>query len=318
MKYLVTGAQGFLGLHLARNLAAEGHEVVAVDIGLHPSAADQLARLQEFPNIQILGLDLNDRAAVATLPDVDGVYHLAALNGTQKFYTQPWQVLKHSTVPTINLLDEFGARNIDFFFYAGSSEAYAGTVTRFGWDVPTSEDVPLSIDDPRQLRWSYGGSKLHGELACFAAAAELRVPVSVGRFHNAYGPWMGNHHVIPDFIERGKRGVFELFGYENTRSFIYIDDAIEAVKIVANNAIGEVVNIGSPLEITMIDMARILMDEAGWVGEITAHEAPAGSVLRRAPEVSKLATMMDTSAFVSLNQGLRQTLRAYGVEPVNR
>lgn len=318
MKYLVTGAQGFLGLHLARNLATEGHDVIAVDIGLHPSAPAQLERLREFESIEYLNLDLNDQSAVSDLPDVDGVYHLAALNGTQKFYSQPWQVLKHSTIPTINLLETYGQRDLDFFFYAGSSEAYAGTVTRFGWQVPTGEQVPLSIEDPKQLRWSYGGSKLHGELACFAAAAELSVPVSVGRFHNAYGPWMGNHHVIPDFIERAKQGIFELYGYENTRSFIYIDDAIEAVKVVARTSVGDVVNIGSPVEISMIDMARILMEEAGWVGEVQANEAPAGSVLRRAPDVTKLAQLMDTSAFVPLNEGLRRTLRAYGVEPVSR
>lgn len=314
MKYLVTGALGFLGSHLACNLATEGHDVVAVDIGLHPTASLQLSRLREFGNIQIVSVDLNDAEEVARLPDVDGVYHLAALNGTQKFYEQPWQVLKHSTVPTINLLEEYGRRGVGFFFYAGSSEAYAGTITRFAWQVPTTEIVPLTIDDPKQLRWSYGGSKLHGEIACFAASAELGIPVSVGRFHNAYGPFMGNHHVIPDFIERAKNGVFELFGSTNTRSFIYIDDAIESVKVVARKSIGDIVNIGSPTEVSMHDMATVMMEVAGWSGEIVAHNAPPGSVLRRAPDIAKLSTLMDTTQFVPLREGLRRTLIAYGVD----
>jgi nucleoside-diphosphate-sugar epimerase len=314
MKYLVTGAQGFLGSHLACNLASECHDVVAVDIGLHPSAPVQRDRLRRFPNIEFIEADLNDSAAVADLPDVDGIYHLAALNGTQKFYEQPWQVLKHSTIPTLNLLEEYARRGVDFFFYAGSSEAYAGTITQFGWDVPTDDSVALTIEDPKQLRWSYGGSKLHGEIACFAAAAELDIAVSVGRFHNAYGPYMGNHHVIPDFIERAKQGKYELFGSENTRSFIYIDDAISAVKVVAQRALGDVVNIGSPTEVSVLDMAKLLMEVAGWKGDITTHSAPPGSVLRRAPKITKLEALMDTSSFVPLREGLRRTLIAYGVD----
>lgn len=316
LKYLVTGALGFIGFHLSMNLAKEGHDVVAVDIGLHPTAQEQLNRLKQQPGVTFIETDLNEMSLVRKLPPVDGVYHLAALNGTQKFYSQPWRVVKHSTVPTINLLEVYSERDIQFFFYAGSSEAYASTVTRFNWPVPTSEEVPLSIEDPQELRWSYGASKMHGEIACFAAASELKVPIVVGRFHNAYGPFMGNHHVIPDFIERGKRGVFELFGAENTRSFIYIDDAIEAVKILAHHAVGEVVNIGSPLEMTMTELAQELMLQAGWVGTIIKHSAPSGSVLRRAPDVTKLGTYMDTSAFLGLREGLRLTLQSYGVEPI--
>ena len=309
--YLVTGAAGFLGAHLTRLLSSRGDQVLAVDNGLHANAREQFTRLESLDGVEVLHADLTDSEAVRSLPEVTGVYHLAALNGTQNFYSQPWATLRHSTIPTLALLDHYSRRSPDFFFYAGSSEAYASTVTRFDWPVPTDEHVPLSIDDPQQIRWSYGASKLHGEVACFAAQAESGLPVVVGRFHNAYGPHMGVHHVIPDFIGRGQRGIFELHGSTQTRSFIYVDDAVAAVTVVAREARGSVVNIGSPDEVTILELARVIMEEAGWSGEIAEHPAPAGSVERRAPDVSRLAQYVNIADFVPLREGIRRTLPSY-------
>ncbi len=311
--YLVTGAAGFIGNHLTRLLSSQGHRVVAVDIELHDNAAAQVAALKALPGVEYLHADLTDPAAVAALPAVDGVYHLAALNGTQHFYSSPFATLKHSTLPTIFLLEHYAQFPIKFFFYAGSSEAYASMVTKFGWEIPTSEEVPLGITDSREIRWSYGASKLHGEVALFAAAAELGVPAVVGRFHNAYGPDMGLHHVIPDFIERGQKGVFSLYGSTQTRSFIYIDDAVLAVTEVANQAVGRVVNIGSPHEVSMLELAEVIMSEAGWQGEVEQFDPPANSVERRAPNVAALRELMSTDDFVPLREGVRRVLLSLGV-----
>ena len=157
------------------------------------------------------------------------------------------------------------------------------------------------------IRWLQG----HGEVACFAAQSEMGIPVVVGRFHNAYGPDMGIHHVIPDFIERGKRGVYELYGSTQTRSFIYVDDAVDAVTVLAAEARGRVVNVGSPDEVTMLDLAKVIMEVAGWEGEVVEHDAPAGSVERRAPDTSLLREFVNTSAFVPLREGLKRTLASY-------
>jgi nucleoside-diphosphate-sugar epimerase len=311
MTTLVTGAAGFLGAHLTKLLSSRGERVVAVDNGIHANAELQFARLAALPGVEVVRADLGDPAAVSELPRVDGVYHLAALNGTANFYSRPWATLRHSTIPTVLLLEHYSRLDPDFFFYAGSSEAYASTVTTFDWEVPTGEQVPLSISDPRQVRWSYGGSKLHGEIACFAAQAETGIPVVVGRFHNAYGPDMGIHHVIPDFIERGRRGVYELYGSTQTRSFIYVDDAVDAVTVLAEKARGEIVNVGSPDEVTILDLARVIMEVAGWDGEIQEHPAPVGSVERRAPDTARLAEFVDTASFVPLREGIRRTLENY-------
>ena len=310
--YLVTGAAGFIGQHLTAALIARGERVYAVDVELHEEALEQARRLREV-GADYHRVDLTDPARVAELPDVDGVFHLAALNGTQNFYSSPWQTLKHSTLPTLLLLERYAGAELEFFFYAGSSESYASVVSQFDWEIPTGEDVPLGISDPRELRWSYGASKLHGEVAMFAAAAELGVPAVVGRFHNAYGPHMGTKHVIPDFIARGREGTFSLYGSRQTRSFIYIDDAVRAVLAVAAGGVGEVINIGSPNEVTMLELAKVIMAEAGWSGEITEHPAPSSSVQRRSPDVTRLGELIDTSTFVPLEVGVREVLRSLGL-----
>lgn len=309
--YLVTGAAGFIGQHLTAALTARGEVVHAVDVELHEEAPAQVRRLRTS-GAHYHRLDLTDPAQVATLPEVDGVFHLAALNGTQNFYAAPWRTLKHSTLPTLLLLERYAGTALEFFFYAGSSEAYASVVSRFGWQIPTGEDVPLGITDPRELRWSYGASKLHGEVAMFAAAAELGVPAVVGRFHNAYGPHMGTKHVIPDFIDRGRRGIYSLYGSRQTRSFIFIDDAVRAVLAVAQKGVGEVINIGSPHEVSMLELARVIMAEAGWSGEIVEHPAPSSSVQRRSPDVTRLGQLLDTSTFMPLPEGIRRVLQSLG------
>jgi UDP-glucose 4-epimerase len=309
--YVVTGAAGFIGAHLTRLLSERGHTVTAVDVGLHANSAKQFAKLSTLSGVDVRQLDLTVPADVESLPDADGVYHLAALNGTANFYSNPFKTLRNSTIPTIALLERYSQKQPEFFFYAGSSESYASTVTHFDWPVPTGEGVPLGIDDPKEVRWSYGASKLHGEVACFAAQAETGLPVVVGRFHNAYGPDMGIHHVIPDFIARGAKGSFELYGAPNTRSFIYIDDAVNAVTVLADKARGEIVNIGSPTEVTMRELAAVIMEEAGWTGDVTEFPAPNGSVNRRAPDVTKLNTFVDTSSFIPLAEGIRRTLPSY-------
>src|SRR5699024_2198988 len=139
--YLVTGAAGFIGQHLTAALTARGERVHAVDVELHEEAGAQVRRLREA-GADYHRVDLTDPARVAELPDVDGVFHLAALNGTQNFYSSPWQTVKHSTLPTLLLLERYAGTGLEFFFYAGSSESYASVVSQFDWEIPTGEDVP--------------------------------------------------------------------------------------------------------------------------------------------------------------------------------
>lgn len=267
------------------------------------------------PNVEAIDLDLNDQTATAALPgDVDIVFHMAALNGTQNFYERPFEVVKSCTLPTLHLIEHFGEAGArPRFLYAGTSESYAASVTRFGWPLPTAEDVPLCIDDIFNARWSYAGSKMHGEIATVNGCRFYDMPFTIVRFHNAYGPRMGDKHVIPDFLARAKRGVFELYGSEDTRSFIYGDDAAAATIALAraDGADGQVVNIGGSREIRIRDLAELMMDAAGLSGEIVMHPSPSGSVRRRLPDVAKAQSIIGRFEEMSLEDGLRRTADFY-------
>lgn len=313
---LVTGAAGFIGYFLAKALAADpSRTVVCVDNLVRGEDDAHYRALTAKPNVVRLDLDLASQEQVRTgLPDsVDRVFHMAALNGTQNFYERPFEVVRCCTLPTIFLLEKYGPAGIGRFVYAGTSEAYASTVTQFGWPVPTAEDVPLSISDPSNARWSYGGSKLHGEIAVHNAAKSFGLPFTVVRYHNVYGPRMGDKHVVPDFLIRARDGVLALYGHEDTRAFMYVDDAVEATLAVAESAAcaGQTVNIGSAREWVIRDMAEVLMRVAGLAGDIDLHPSPSGSVKRRAPDVSRLEALTGFRERWSIEDGMRETAAYY-------
>lgn len=315
-RILVTGAAGFLGFYIARQLAqSPENSVVCVDSFVRGRRDVLYRELTSRTNVSHVTADLCDPAAVAALPDdIDVVFHMAALNGTQNFYERPFEVVRCCTLPTMHLLEKYGPKQrLKRWLYAGTSEAYASTVTRFGWEVPTGEEVPLGIDDVFNSRWSYGASKMHGEIATVNGCRHFGVPFTIARFHNAYGPRMGDKHVIPDFFARARDGVYELYGYEDTRSFIYAEDAARATILLANAdaAAGQVVNVGSEDEMTIRDLGEAMMRAAGLSGAIVLHPSPKGSVKRRAPKIGSLRDLTGYAPEWKLAEGLKTTAAYY-------
>ncbi len=313
---LITGAAGFIGFALADVLSKRADtKVFVVDNFVRGERDAAYTELCSRDSVVAFDLDLTDNNAVRELPkSIDVIFHMAALNGTQNFYERPYDVVRCSTLPTFHLLDRYGSSSgLKRFVYAGSSEAYAGTVSTFGWPVPTAEDVPLCISDPSNLRWSYGGSKLHGEVLVTAACHQYAKDYTIIRYHNVYGPRMGDKHVVPDFLERMKDGVYSLYGHSDTRSFIYIDDAVRATLMLAEcaGAANQTVNVGSENELQIVDIGKMLLQLAGIDAEIELHDSPQGSVARRAPDISKLKGLVGFREEISLADGLRRTMDDY-------
>lgn len=291
MKILITGSSGFIGQHLCPALQSQAHEIIKAD--------------------RTHGIDLTDPAQVQALPEVDMVVHLAAHNGTRHFYERPLDVIRDAVLPTQYLIDRYQGK-VQRFVFTGTCESYAGAVDLFDWPVPTDERVPLVVSDVTNPRWSYGGSKIVNELQVTAAWSQHGMPYSIIRYHNVYGPGQRDHF-IPEFLDRARTGNLTLKGWENTRSFMYVSDAIDATMAVmfSDACRNEIVNIGVHDEIAIRDMAKIILEEAGISGELVLEPAPPGSVKRRCGDVSRLTQLIGFQAKVDIRAGIRKTLASY-------
>ncbi len=310
--YLVTGSSGFIGSYLVKHLLNETNaHIIAADL---KNAGNLGTNLVDKSRISFLEIDLTDNDQVLKLPEVDYIFHLAAINGTSNFYKKSWHTFFNSSQSTINLINRYKeSKSLKRFVYTSTSEVYASMSDAGLAKIPTPEDTPVGFVDLRNPRWSYGGAKLLGELALYAASNQFPFDFSIIRYHNVYGPRMGYDHVIPDFIDRARRGFFELYGAENMRSFIYIDDAIEATfKIAFSEAAKrEIVHVGTEEMLTMRDLAKKLMILANWEGTIEEHPAPNGSVLARCPDNRFLKEKVGFEPKISLERGLKLTLDGY-------
>lgn len=309
-KDLVTGGAGFLGYHLAAALVDMGREVVIADNFVRSDADPRFDSLIGRRDVTFLEGDLCDPLFVSQLPEVSRVFHLAALNGTQNFYDRPFEVIQHSTMPTVNLLARYSQSGISSFYYTGTSESYAGAVSRGIAPIPTPENVPLVIDDVMNPRWSYAAAKMHGEVAVASAGTQFGFPWQIWRIHNCFGPRMGAKHVIPDFTERAARDVFELYGADQTRTFLYVRDAVQILTRLAKTraAYGRVINIGGTDEMTMSALADHIMTILRKNGEVVSKPAPSGSIARRRPDTTLLTELLDGIEHTPFDQALRSTV----------
>lgn len=324
-KVLITGGAGFIGYHLAKRLVGQGHEVVLADNFFRSERDADLAALLENPNIRLIEADLTNPALWDTLGiGYDYVYHLVGINGTKLFYEIPHEVLRIGVTTTLNALEWFRTKNNKpgaKILYTSSNEAYAGALDAFGkLPIPTPENVPLVIADPYNPRWSYAGQKLIGELLFIHYAKAHDFRMSIVRPHNFYGPREGYLHVIPEIIERiGKRPEpFLIRGADDTRSFCYIDDAVEAIQTVMESEKTDngTYHIGTHEETLIKDLIETLFRLMNWhPKELDIQNSPEGSVKRRLPDVSKIKADTGWEAKVSLEQGLRKTIKWYMAHP---
>jgi nucleoside-diphosphate-sugar epimerase len=312
-RHLVTGAAGVIGFEVTRSLLARGDEVVAVDLGLKGGLED-LSRLAEEHRgkLRVIQGDLADGGAVARLADLgrfESIFHLAAIVGVRYVCEHPYETVAVNMRTTLNVLDHAIATKPKAVLFASSSENYAASVEAGRAPVPTPESVELGVADPALPRWSYAASKIAGETAVFGAAPLGGFAPVVLRFHNVYGPRMGPTHVIPEFLERARAGTdpFPVYGPEQTRSFLYAEDAARAVLLVEEAAKwgdSGLYNIGGAKETRIEDLAKVVFDVTGFRPKIEAKPAPVGSVGRRAPDVAKI-TALGFEPTTKLEDGIR-------------
>jgi len=318
---LITGGAGFIGLHLARHLSLE-QQVTIADNFQRGKKDREFEELLESKNVSFVKMDITNKNDFSRLEKYDFVYHLAAINGTPNFYNIPDKVIKVGVVGTLNLLDWFVEKKSGKLLFSSSSEAYAGALKLLGekFPIPTTENVPLVVDDPSNVRWSYGAGKIISEVSIHCYNHLHKIPFTIIRYHNIFGPRMGQEHVIPQFIERilKKENPFKIFGGEETRTFCYVEDAVRATKLVmeSEKTNAETINVGrSDGEIKIIDLAKRIFKIADFEPEIQVLPAPKGSVKRRCPDVSKLSKLTGFKPGIGLDEGLKKTFEWYKEHP---
>ncbi len=309
----VTGAGGFIGAHLTRALLAEGHEVVAIDNYIR----GQASRLADAPGaIERATLDVRDKAAlVEVLKGVACVFHLAAVNGTENFYTQPQLVLDVGVRGALAVTEACIEAGVPDLVVASSAEVYQTPRV-----VPTNEDIEMVIPDSLNPRYSYGGSKLISELIAFNYGRDKLRKVQVFRPHNVYGPDMGWKHVVPQLIEKivaaGDGGSITLQGDgSETRAFCYVSDVVDGiVRMWRSGESMNVYHIGSMEEVAIRDLARITAEALGVRVDLVAGPAAAGATPRRCPDIGKMRAIGYAPA-ISLVQGIERTVAWYRENP---
>jgi nucleoside-diphosphate-sugar epimerase len=313
---LITGGAGFIGLHLARHLIARGAQVDIIDNFSRGTRDSEVAEAAESGAIRIFERDLTQPGVLADLEtDYRYIVHLAGIVGVSRVARRPYEVLTENVAMTQNAIE--GARrqtNLDRFVFLSTSEVYAGTMEYATLPLPTLEDTPLTVADLSQPRTSYMLSKIYGEAMCHQA----RIPFTILRPHNLYGPRMGLAHVIPELLQRAHAapngGFLEVHSGDHRRTFCFIDDAVEMIwrATGSTRGEGETLNIGSQApELSMSELGTIVAQTVGKTLQIVPLPATPGSPPRRCPDMTKTSSVTTYTPRVGLVDGIRKTYEWY-------
>jgi nucleoside-diphosphate-sugar epimerase len=308
LRPLVTGAGGFIGYHMCKflNELPEVESILAVDL---PNSRN-VEKLNQLNKVTTISSYLNYDSVDSVLSyKPTSVFALAALNGTSRFYSQPFTVIESSTMPTLSLLSKLNHKCP--VVYSSSSEVYASSVSIGISSIPTKEDTAISIDNIHNPRWSYAVAKIHGEMSMVASAKQHLRPTAIVRYHNVYGREMGRDHFIPDFISRAREGVYQVQNPKATRSFLHVEDAIRGTVLALNQASLEtpIFHLGSSAEMKIIEAAEKILSIMGIeFVQIEELVGPPGSVTRRVPSIEKALTVLSWEPQITFEEGVRDLL----------
>lgn len=303
---LVTGGAGFIGSHLVKKLLESGYRVTVFD-NLQTGSLQNIAQYKENPNFKFIGGDVNliKDILLAFKEKYCYVYHYAACVGVERTLSHPIEVL--SDIDGLrNILTLSVANGVKRFFYSSSSEVYGEPMT-----FPQNEEVtPLNSKLPYAVVKNLGGVFLK------TYQKQYGLNYTIFRFFNTYGPGQSEHFVVSKFIHLALLGKdITIYGDgKQTRSFIFIDDNVEATvrAIGRKKSINQTINVGSNIEIPILVLAREIIKLTNSKSKIVHLPFLAeGDMRRRCPDITLMREMLGVTPKTSLKKGLRQTIEYF-------
>ena len=292
MRYVVTGAAGFIGSHLAEALMSQGHEVLGVDC--FTDYYDPALKEENAASLDVARLDLAEKDL--ELAGVDGVFHLAGQPGVRSFGEVFEEYVRRNLLASRRVFEAAAAAGVRVVF-ASSSSVY-GEAERY----PTPEDT-----EPRPVS-PYGITKLGCEQLAHAYAQSFGLDAVVLRYFTFYGPRQRPDMALARIVDALARGAsFELYGDGlQSRSFTYVADGVAAtIAAMQRAAPGTVYNVGGGEEATMRDTIATLEAVSGRSLDVVERPAAAGDVRRTSADVTRIERDLAWRATTPLEDGLR-------------
>ena len=294
MRVLITGGAGFIGSHLSETYLQRGDEVFIID-DLSTGSIENIRHLKDHPRFHYTIESIHNQPVTAELVDqCDVIFHLAAAVGVKLIVESPVRTIEnnvHGTEVVLSLANKKKKKVL----VASTSEVYGLSA-----EVPFREDGNLVMGATNKGRWSYACSKAIDEFLALAYWREKKLPTIVVRLFNTVGPRQTGQYgmVIPTFVKQALAGrPITVYGSgKQSRCFCYVGDVVGAlVRLMdAEDSVGEVFNIGSTQEISILDLAKRVKELTDSDSEIVfvpydeAYEEGFEDMPRRIPDTSKV------------------------------
>jgi dTDP-glucose 4,6-dehydratase len=302
---LVTGGAGFLGSHLCDYLLSRGHRVICVD-NLDTGTLENIGHVKNGVDFRFEMLDITEHYEVDE--PIDFVYHMASPASPIDYARLPLHTLKvgaYGTHNTLGLAKAYRAR----FLLASTSEVYGDPLVH-----PQPESYWGNVN-PIGPRGVYDEAKRYAEALAMAYLRQQGVNTCIARIFNTFGGRMRpqDGRAVPTFLRQAltEKPVTVFGDGSQTRSFCYVDDLVRGLVLLAESEVHEPVNLGNPQEMSLLEMAQLIVEQTDSRSEIVFEALPVDDPQVRQPDITRAKALLGWEPEVTVREGLRRTIDHY-------